>query len=584
MYMLLMASLANQATISNSSQMPIDWSSQMTFCKLGKIKKQVLVLYPNRQYAFYQVGANNKCHFDTGAYKYQSLTHNLKFTSLLSASEFNALTKNSVKIKDNEVYIPKDKTSYKPCNKDEVSNTMAMFNTLKAIEIKNKPLDALSLKRGYKLEVINHLDAYKHKISNKDGQTLVYQKGQKTADSLYQIQVKRGINKKYQAVYDLSKNIVKNASTDSAKLRLLCDWMTCNFEYLLEGTVDPAELIKAKATRCEGYANFILELCKPVNIPCIKVIGTADNGSLDRYKFSEQSGRHAWNLVKIQGQWRPLDVTWLDPTWPKGYKHENRVYGNEQYFNPNLEQLCMTHMPDISELALTNFSPLGTKAFCNNPVIKHYGDDIQYVGTYNNRIYTKNPSLLFEFYTTQAQSITLSKGKHEAIINIPLKEGINQISIASPEQLTEITFENSQIKAVFYINPGKSNITALNAALNDVKSYDWAYHIEFYEFMLKVAKSNQIVIKNNQDSTGKINSLAKTVIDQYDGKCPAGAWQFNHGNANKNPPVAMRFYFTETTIEGKRLYAECQVACKQEETSMLNPKKFPCSNWHLGLE
>jgi len=215
MYMLLMASLANQATTSNSSQMPIDWSSQMTFCKLGKIKKQVLVLYPNRQYAFYQVGANNKCHFDTGAYKYQSLTHNLKFTSLLSASEFNALTKNSVKIKDNEVYIPKDKCSYKPCNKDEVSNTMAMFNTLKAIEIKNKPLDALSLKRGYKLEVINHLDAYKHKISNKDGQTLVYQKGQKTADSLYQIQVKRGINKKYQAVYDLSKTIVKNAITDS---------------------------------------------------------------------------------------------------------------------------------------------------------------------------------------------------------------------------------------------------------------------------------------------------------------------------------------------------------------------------------
>ncbi len=585
LYMILMASLTHQENAQEKLHHSIEWETQNVYSKIGKIKKQVLILYPDKQFAYYHIGANNKLYFDTGSYKFLKLLNRLQFSSIQSHSTHNPFIQNPVKINNKEIFLPKDKTIFKSSSQSEVADILSLFGTLKSIEIKNKPLDAISKKRGYKIDYISDISSYQSKIRTPESNSIIYNRGQHIADSLYKIELKKGKNKDYQAVYDLAKTIVQNTNTDSSKLRLLCDWMTTNFVYLLEGTVNPAELIKSKATRCEGYANFILELCKETNIPCIKVVGPADNKSLKRYDFSKISGLHAWNLVKIQGLWRPLDVTWLDPTWPKDYKYENRVYGNEHYFNPNLDRLSMNHMPDIPELALTNYSPLGSQAFIENPVIEQEGYSLQYVGSLTNRIYTKNPSFTIEFYATEAQTITIKRGKNESNIEVLLKPGINQIVLASPSSISEYIFENNNIKAVFHINPGKSNLIAINESLNKVKSYNWSYQTEFFEYMIKVAKSSQFEIKNNSDSTGKINSLAKTIIDQYEGQFPVCAWQLSwHPQKGKASPVAMRFYFTEELVNNKRLFVECDVACKFEDTSMHNAQKFPCSNWHLGLE
>jgi len=583
--MFLMSSMIDYVQSSVKSEKSNEFDNQRIYCKLGKIKKQVLILYPNNQFAYYQLSASNKTLFDTGSYKHLALLNRLQFSSLKSRAVQNPLFKNPVKINKTEVYIPKEKIVFKQSSLAEVADFISFFDKQKTFEFKTSPLDLISKKRGYKIEYISSTSSYSSKIRVPESNTNVYNKGQKKADSLYSIELKKGKNKDYQAVYDLAKSIVQNSKTDSAKLRLLCDWMTTNFEYLLEGTVNPAELIKTKATRCEGYANFILELCKEANIPCIKVIGPADNNSLKRYDFSKISGLHAWNLVKIQGLWRPIDVTWLDPTWPKDYKKENRVYGNEHYFNPNLDRFSMDHMPDIPELALTNYSPLGHQAFIENPVIEQDGYSLQYVGSLTNRIYTKNPSFTIEFYATEAQTITIKRGKNESNIEVLLKPGINEIVLASPSSISEYIFENKNIKAVFHVNPGKSNLIAINESLNKVKSYNWSYQIEFFEYMIKIAKSSQFEIKNNSDSTGKINSLAKTIIDQYEGQLPVCAWQLTwNPQKGKASPVAMRFYFTEELVNSKGLFVECDVACKFEETSMHNAKKFPCSNWHLGLE
>ena len=585
LYVMLMASLAFESSQSNQSKPSIDWEQTNYFNKFGKIKKQVLILYPNKQYSYYQIGVNNKLHFDTGTYQYKSFAHKLQFNSVQSQSSFNPMTQQPIKVNGDEVYLSKDKTSFKSSNLSDITSVLSMFSSLKQIEIKNKPLDRVSLKRGYQLENSTDLSPYKQSIKTPESNALVYQKGQHIADSLYAIELKKAKDKSNQAVYDLARQLTKQASTDSAKLRLLCDWMTLNFEYDLEGPVNPSELIKVKATRCEGYANFILALCKELNIPNIKVIGTADNGSLKRYSFNEQSGRHAWNLVKIQGVWRPLDVTWLDPVWPKDYKKDNRVYGNEHYFNPDLEQLSLTHMPDIAALALTNFSSLGQKAFCENPVIEQKGYAIQYVGSNSNRIKTQNPSIQFEFYAAEDMDVTISRGKHESSYAIRLKSGINTILMPTPAMLSEYTFECGGLKAQFYINPSKGNLSALNAALKEVKAYNWAYQIEFYEYMIKLIQTKNIQVKYTNDSNGQITSMAKNIIETYDGLCPVGTWYLKW-DAKKadDSPVFMRYYFTDQRIHGKRLFVECKVDCKFSDTKMLNPKKFTCSNWGLGLD
>ena len=52
---------------------------------------------------------------------------------------------------------------------------------------------------------------------------------------------------------------------------------------------------------CEGYANAFQLLALKSGVTSIVVTGTVTNG-----------GGHAWNQVKINGQWKTVDVTWND--------------------------------------------------------------------------------------------------------------------------------------------------------------------------------------------------------------------------------------------------------------------------------
>ena len=52
--------------------------------------------------------------------------------------------------------------------------------------------------------------------------------------------------------------------------------------------------------------NKVLHLLDEMNIPCIMVCGTGINSS-------GQTESHAWNYVKVDGQWYAVDTTWDDP-------------------------------------------------------------------------------------------------------------------------------------------------------------------------------------------------------------------------------------------------------------------------------
>ena len=57
---------------------------------------------------------------------------------------------------------------------------------------------------------------------------------------------------------------------------------------------------------CEGYARAFKYILDEMNIPCIMVCGTGINSS-------GQTESHAWNYVKVDGQWYAVDTTWDDP-------------------------------------------------------------------------------------------------------------------------------------------------------------------------------------------------------------------------------------------------------------------------------
>lgn len=84
------------------------------------------------------------------------------------------------------------------------------------------------------------------------------------------------------------------------RLMVLHDELALRTEYLTSGGVHISEadgpLVYGQAL-CEGYSKAFMYLCQSIGIDCVCIIG----------------GEHMWNMVKVDGEWYHIDVTWDDP-------------------------------------------------------------------------------------------------------------------------------------------------------------------------------------------------------------------------------------------------------------------------------
>lgn len=122
------------------------------------------------------------------------------------------------------------------------------------------------------------------------------------------------VNKKVHAI--IKKEIKANMST-AEKIKAVHDYMVLNCAYdydnYLHGTIpgtsySPSGVLLKKKAVCQGYAETFQLFMDALNIPCKIVTGTGNGGG------------HAWNMVKVDGKWYHIDVTWDDPVPDeKGY-------------------------------------------------------------------------------------------------------------------------------------------------------------------------------------------------------------------------------------------------------------------------
>ena len=117
-------------------------------------------------------------------------------------------------------------------------------------------------------------------------------------------------------------------------------------DYIIDNTVYPMEIPSGNnrifhsvgvfddgIAVCQGYAEAFCVLCYSAGIQAEMVIGTAYNG----YETSS----HAWNIVRIDGNWYQIDVTWDDPITPDGTPV--KVY---DYFLLTEEIMNRDHAPE----------------------------------------------------------------------------------------------------------------------------------------------------------------------------------------------------------------------------------------------
>eukprot|EP01029_Cantina_marsupialis_P025317 TRINITY_DN6691_c0_g1_i1.p1 TRINITY_DN6691_c0_g1~~TRINITY_DN6691_c0_g1_i1.p1 ORF type:complete len:231 (-),score=27.84 TRINITY_DN6691_c0_g1_i1:3282-3974(-) len=114
---------------------------------------------------------------------------------------------------------------------------------------------------------------------------------------------------------ELIVDYLKKATTDERKLiEILYYWMSANIEYDIEGylnnNIDYSALnvLKSRKAVCQGYSDLFKILCDKANIECVVITGYAKGYGYNGTRFKETN--HAWNAVKLKGEWKLIDTTW----------------------------------------------------------------------------------------------------------------------------------------------------------------------------------------------------------------------------------------------------------------------------------
>ena len=106
-------------------------------------------------------------------------------------------------------------------------------------------------------------------------------------------------------------------NSDHKMVMRIHDWLCKNVTYVDRVQGDPRDhkgdiygaFVERQAV-CEGYTMAFTYLCHKYGLDCVGVVGST-------YKSGGASD-HAWNLVKVDGGWYFVDVTWDDSAVSKG--------------------------------------------------------------------------------------------------------------------------------------------------------------------------------------------------------------------------------------------------------------------------
>lgn len=131
----------------------------------------------------------------------------------------------------------------------------------------------------------------------------------------------------------------KNLSA-AEKIRYVNNYLIDNTDYDISSGSNVyniyGTLVEKKAV-CEGYARACKYILDELDIPCIIACGIAKNSQ-------NVTESHAWNYVKVDGNWYALDITWNDPIINNGtgkitdeIRYEYFLNGSNKFFEDHFE-------------------------------------------------------------------------------------------------------------------------------------------------------------------------------------------------------------------------------------------------------
>lgn len=111
------------------------------------------------------------------------------------------------------------------------------------------------------------------------------------------------------------ESIISSNMSEYERVKAIHDWIVINVQYDYAGLNSntlPKTAYNAdgalcyKSAVCQGYAEAFQLLCAKAGVQAYMMYGEAGN-SVDGWQS------HAWNVVRINGEWYQVDCTWDDP-------------------------------------------------------------------------------------------------------------------------------------------------------------------------------------------------------------------------------------------------------------------------------
>lgn len=131
---------------------------------------------------------------------------------------------------------------------------------------------------------------------------------------------------------------IEMTASDYEKARYVYDYLASNIAYEADSEENQniLSVFLNGATVCQGYACATQYLLGKLGIESAIISGTADGG------------QHAWNLVRLDGDYYYIDTTWGNASygWEGDETAEKAHAVNYSYFAVTTEELLRTHTPD----------------------------------------------------------------------------------------------------------------------------------------------------------------------------------------------------------------------------------------------
>ncbi|APZ45095.1 transglutaminase [Polaribacter reichenbachii] len=195
---------------------------------------------------------------------------------------------------------------------------------------------------------------------------------------------------RFSKVDDLAHKIENDFSSDVDKVRAAFFWLTKNIRYNLKEYYNPRQrkyqfrykseeekvqklqaikdqlvntAFRTKMGVCEEYAQSFKKICDLLNIESQVIKGNVRSDARKIGKV-QNSTNHAWNTVKINGNWIILDATWA-----AGYEYNGKWIRkfNNYFFNMPKDKIFKTHFPE-DQLWVLHFGRMSIQEFYNQPI------------------------------------------------------------------------------------------------------------------------------------------------------------------------------------------------------------------------